>query len=68
MDISILQELLKTYAEKLEHHKEMVKTFDRDENWVDYMAERTMEAYCRGYVSALQTSLDVFTRGEKVSR
>ena len=57
-------QLLNEYEAKLKTHNEKAKEFDANSQYGEYMAERTMSAYCRGCTSAYSAALAIIEAGE----
>lgn len=53
-----VQSLIETYQTKLDDQKELVRGLENREDWIDFMAERNMESYLRGYLQALRICMD----------
>ena len=61
--IKLFEDIREQYLERLSKHNANAAACDRDENWVEYMTERTMQAYCRGCVQTYDTVLTTLRAG-----
>lgn len=52
-------QLLNEYEAKLKQHNERAKEFDANSQYGEYMAERTLSAYCLGCTSAYSVVLAI---------
>lgn len=62
--IRMVNDLKSEYTKLREDHAAKSKQYDKDEDWISYMAERNMEAYCRGFVAALEAASRILHLGE----
>lgn len=61
--IKVLTDLRTLYEDMKNKHHDMVKQYDAEKDHVGYITERTMEAYCRGCVSAYDAAITTIRTG-----
>ncbi len=61
--VDLIKQFRSNYIKLREEHDAKSKHYDKYEMYAEYMAERTMAAYCRGVVFALDDVLRLIESG-----